>query len=88
MALTDAERKSLEAYRADVHMRETAYQRAADDAARRVQAALHHIRNQNYGLAADWLEDLLGNGLPNDHGGPVTRYPLFEERLAALRSNR
>jgi hypothetical protein len=61
--------------------RETAHVLAAETARRRVENALDDIRAMNFGAARETLRNLVENGLPNDHGGPVTHYPLFDEQL-------
>lgn len=88
MQLTDKERDELIAYREDVADRESAHRLAAEGAAAAVRDALRNITNMDFGLAKFVLENLLEGGLPNDHGGPVTHYPLFDEALEKLRERR
>jgi hypothetical protein len=83
MPLSDeAKVQQLLEYRRGVDDREAAHMLAADQAARAVRGILEHLTEQNYGLAKDAVVQLLEQGLPNDHGGPVTHYPLFEAELA------
>jgi hypothetical protein len=88
MTLTETERKQLEEYRADVADRETAHTLAAEATVRLVQSALDELNELNIGLAKAQLWALIEAGLPNDHGGPVTHYPLFETALENERARR
>lgn len=55
---------------------------AAKQVTNRLRTVLEHLAGQNFGLAKDAIVELIENGLPNDHNGPVTHYPLFEAELA------
>jgi hypothetical protein len=77
----------LQEWRTNTFLREQAHDLAAEQARRRVEAAVDSIEAMNFGEARETLRGLVENGLPNDHGGPVVSYPLFEEELAAI-SNR
>jgi hypothetical protein len=63
-------------------LRETAYRRAADVTATRVEHAIEQLDAMNFGAAREILDALVQDGLPNHHGGPVTHYPIFETILA------
>jgi hypothetical protein len=84
MALTETEKAHLAQWREGVHQRETAQMRAAEDVRREIEAALSDMEDENYGLARVILTRLVEEGLPNDHGGPVTSYPLYDKRLAEI----
>lgn len=68
--------------------RETAQWRAADRAFDAVVDAITHIELMDFGTAKRILEELRDFGLPNDHGGPVTHYPHFEEELEKIVARR
>lgn len=67
---------------AEMQKRDTAHMLAAEDARRMLENIVWLIDRMDFGAAKDHLQTLIEDGLPNDHGGPVTSYPLFEKRLA------
>lgn len=69
------------AYRATVYARDRAHFLAAERARRVLDLAVEDIEEMNFGEAKRRLLELIERGLPNDHGGPVTHYPFFEEAL-------
>lgn len=68
--------------------RDTAHRIASERTRRALADVLTDICDHNYGLAERHITELMEFGVANDHGGPVTTYPFFEQALEELRRNR